>query len=63
MINLGLEKYTRRLERIIDRKLNIHIEDATRVGRICRSEHDTLPIVDIGVIDRPSATIQWGVAS
>ena len=61
MVNLRGEDDARRLERIVDRKLDCHMEDAPAVGGICGSEHDALPVVHIIFIDRAGTTVRRGV--
>ena len=61
MVNLRGEDNARRLERIVNRKLDCHMEDAPAVGGICGSEHDTLPVIHIVFIDRAGTAVRGRV--
>jgi hypothetical protein len=58
MIDLGCKDNPRRLERIVHRKLNRHLEDAAAIRRVSRSEHDSIPVEDVCLIYRTGAAIE-----
>jgi len=58
VIDLGCKDDPRRLERIVNWKLNRYLKDTTTIGRISRPEHNSIPVEDIRLIYRTGAAIE-----
>jgi hypothetical protein len=56
VINLSCEYNTWTLERVVYWKLNLELEDATRIRAVCRSHDNTLPAIQIITL-WPSGTV------